>query len=153
MFQLTPAYLSALVFKRGSQQQFFLDVLLLSSLCPRSVRRGVTILKVTVLMTCHFQRNSSYPIFVHIKHLASTQKQKQAPNNLRSERALDAMFMTCVCVCLSTSFLNAHHYNVYSSEWSAAWMCVSVVCVVYWHAVLNEVISWRMGKVEKCWMA
>lgn len=76
----------------------------------------MTILMVIVLINFHAQRNSSYPVFVHIKHLAIKQKQKQAPNDLKSERALDSTFMTGVCVCLSASFLNAHHHNVYSLE-------------------------------------
>lgn len=74
---------------------------------------------------------------------------KQASNEV--ETALATRFATHVPVCLCTGcFLNAHHYSVYIAEFRVLLKRVCrVVCVVYRHALLNEVISRGTGDASR----
>lgn len=81
------------------------------------------------------------------KHLADVQVQEKTKKNKQTsnevERALATWFGMRVPVCLCTGcFLNAHHYSVYIAEFRVLLEhACHVVCVVYWHALLNEAIS------------
>lgn len=63
------------------------------------------------------------------------------------EHSLPGLVPVCLC---TGCFLNAHHYSVYIAEFRVLLeRACHVVCVVYRHALLNEVISRGTGDASR----